>query len=791
MVGDLLRKKLLRDVWESWPQFAAAAAVVFCATALYVSFLMTYRSLVVSRDNYYEAYNFADFFVHLEKAPESALRDVEAVEGVWRARGRIVKDVPLEVEGNEGAVVGRIISMPDERDGLINDIHMLRGGYFPGVAAEEVIVNERFAEANALRIGDTFQATLNERKEDLRIVGTCYSPEYVYAIRTVGQFAPDYHDFGIIFARERFVEDAFDMTNAVNDVCGLLHPGANVERVLDTISDRLEDYGVYWKYGRDRQMSNRYLLEELKGVRTSARIVPMVFLIVAAVVIHIIVHRLVEHQRTQIGLLCALGYGKLRVTMHYISYALIIALAGTLTGVLAGYLLAGRFVVIYNMFFRFPSLRVVFHPKAIVVAFTLSCGMCVIGAVRSAWSVLSIQPAVAIRPAPPAGRRTFHTGRLSSLWQRLPLLWRITLRNAIRARGRSAFCILGVAVSMMMLVVGSTTSDFFEWIINYQFGEVDASQIRVDFADERPEGAALEIAAQPGVARVEGILQIGGELRNGWRTKLVFILGLEPDSRLYRVYDLQGRSIPLPPDGLLMPDRMAKDLDIRCGDELILDPYIGDKDEYPVRVRAIVEQYMGLELYADRRYLAKALGEGPFLNGAILTTDTGTLDSVMDRLDDLPAVSAVSSSGKMLRDFKETVAELINVAVFIQTLASAIIAFAVIYNASAVSIAEQERDLACLCSLGYERDEVARIATNDTMPLGLVGVLIGIPLAYLASWGIAQAFSTELYKLPVIVNPLTYARSALLVLCFLLVARAVSRRRVFGINIVQRLKTRE
>ncbi|MFW6189776.1 MAG: FtsX-like permease family protein [Planctomycetota bacterium] len=791
MVGDALHRKLWRDVRRHWAEFLAAAAVILCATCVYVSLRTVYVSLVASRDAYYSRYNFPEFWIHLEKAPQSALKDVDEIDGVWRVRGRIVEDVPLEVEGNEGAVVGRFISMSEHRRDMMSDIHLVTGSYFPGAAAEEVIVNRRFCEANDLRVGDTFQATINERKETLRIVGTAYSPEYVYTVRTVQQFAPTDRDFAIIFARESFVEDAFDMTNAFNNVIGLLRPGADVDRVLDRAEEALDEYGVYVNYGRGDQVSNRFLLEELKGVRTSARIIPGLFLIVAAIVVHIIVRRMTEQQRTQIGLMCALGYSKPRVVAHYVSYALVIALLGTAGGVVAGYLLAGQWVQVYNRFFRFPALRVVLDPRAVLIALALSAGMCGVGAARSAWKVLRIDPAVAIRPAPPQGSRSFHGGPLAGLWRRLPLIWRITLRNCLRARSRALFSVFGVAVAMMMLVVGVSMNDFFEWIMDYQFGTVDRSDARVDFAVEEPEAAALEIAKLDGVHRAEGILQVAGELRNGWRKKYVALMGLPRQSRLYRVFDTDGNRIPLPKDGLLVPKRVAEMMHLSRGDTVMLDPYLKDKDERPAVVRGVVEQYIGLELYADREYLARLLRDGPLVNGAVCSLDRGRTEAVMGRMDDLPGISAVSSTRRILSNFREQVKGLMNVAILIQTVAAAIIAFAVIYNATAVSIAEQERDLACMASLGYEREDVARIATNDIMPLGIIGIIIGAPAAYAACLGIARAYETELYKLPVVIYPQTYLRAAVLVLVFLLLARWVSKRRVHGIDIVRRLKTRE
>ncbi len=791
MVGSALRKKLLRDVAGMWGQFAAATAVVLLATMVFVTFRVTYNSLIQCRDAYYRENRFADFFVNLERAPRSALRDVEAIPGVWRVQGRIVKEVPLEVPGNEGSVVGRIVSMPERRERLINDIHMVRGSYFPGTSLKEVIVNPRFCKANGLQVGDTFQATINERKEDLRIVGMAMSPEYVYVIRNVQQLAPDDESFGVIFAREAFVEDAFNLTNAFNDLAGLLRPGADVDRVLEGIEEELSTYGVYLKHGRFDQPSNRYLHEELKGVRAASRAVPMVFLLVAAAVIHVIVRRLTELQRTQIGLLCALGYTKGQVIWHYVSYALVIGVAGTVLGAVLSRWAAGLFLIMYRKFFTFPSLTVRFQASPVFFALALNCGVCIVGAGRSAWRVLKMEPAVALAPKPAEEQPIVHVGVLAALWQRLPLTWRIAVRNTFRNRARTLFSAGGVAVAMMILVVGRTTNDFVDFIIEHHFGKVELADVRVEFVNERPESAAYDVRHVDGVRRVEGIYQIGADLRKAWRTKFVAILGLPRENRLYRVLDRSGARTRVPPQGLIVPRMLADRLDLRPGDTVGLDPFVEDLDERDAVVRGVVDEYMGMNVYADRKHLARLLGKGPMLTGAMATVERRRLKQVMDSLDDLPGVRAVTATGQTLESFMESVEELIGVAVLVQTIAGAVIAFAVIYNASSVSIAEQERDLACMHSLGYSRRQVADIATHEVMPLGLIGVILGVPLAILVSHIIADAFETDLYRLPMVVRPVTYLTCAVLVLCFLFISRWLVRRRVYRIDIVRRLKTRE
>jgi putative ABC transport system permease protein len=471
------------------------------------------------------------------------------------------------------------------------------------------------------------------------------------------------------------------------------------------------------------------------------------------VVIHVLLRRMTELQRTQIGLLCALGFTKARVVAHYVYYAIAVAVAGGILGTLLGYWLGMVWTQMYNMFFRFPALRTQFSAAVVLQAFLLNTAMCTVGAAKSAWRVLRIEPAVAIRPQAPAAARSIHEGPLAWLWGRLPLLWRITVRNAARAWHRSFFTLAGVAISVVILVIGTAMADWMDFIINYQFGLVDRSDIHVDFATERHRAAVFEVASAEGVRRAEGILQFGAELRNGVRKKTVLVLGLPAESRLYRVHDTEGRPVRLPPDGLVIPDRLARSLGVTKGATVFVDPYLRDKDERPAVVRAVVDQFVGLSVYTTREFLADLLEESKAVNGALIEAESAALAPLIGRLDDIPGVKAVTATGAILRGFEETTKDLMRLSTVILGLFAGIIAFAVIYNSSTVSIAEQERDLACMCSLGFERGAV--------------------------------------YKLPVVIEPDTYAKVVLAVLVFQLVARWACRRRVHRIDIVRRLKTLE
>lgn len=783
--------KLARDLKSNWGQFAASGALVALGVLVYVGMFSAYSNLRESRDDYYRNYRFADFWIELERAPASAIRRVDNIPGVWDAQGRIVKDVPLDVEGNEESVIGRIISLPDDPETAINGAHLIEGSWFSGVDEREVIVNLQFCEANELDIGDTFEATLEGRRENLRIVGKAYSPEYVYSIRNPQQLYPSDATFAVIFVQREFAESALNMGNAFNSVVGLLGPGANREEVLDRAEDALDPYGVFYSYGRDQQLSNTMVDAEMQQLRVMALMLPTVFLFIAALAVHVIMSRIIDQQRTQIGLMRSLGYSGMSVAFHYIGHSLAVALGGALAGVLLGQWTSQAMTEMYVDFFAFPELYSRVYPEHLGVAFIISSAACILGMVYSVRRISRLQPAESMRPpAPPTGRKIF-LEKISFVWNSLSLGWRTTIRGAVRARVRTMLTICGVAVATAIVMWGNTFQDLFEYLVWFQFQRADVSDIQVEFFAENPYRAVGDLSKIDGVKKAEGYLRVGVELKNGRRTNTVLVTGVPPNAELVRVFDLDKNRLHISGNGLLIPDRLADELAVGLGSNVMGDPHLRGKDETEFVVRGIIEQFIGLTTYADLDYLCGRLGEGRMINSALLEVEEEMMESIIEELNDMPAVATVTASRRMMDSFRETSEELIVGMAIVITVFAGLIAFAVIYNASTISISERERELASMRTMGIGSEQAADIATKDILPLGAIGLLAGLGLGRLALMGMERSFVTDIYKIPIVTYPQSYMMTAVSVLVFLLISRSICRRKVAKIDIIKAIKTRE
>src|SRR5690349_7848365 len=170
-----LDRKLIRDVIHLRGQVVAITLVVACGVAAFVAMRSTYNSLLSSQQTYYERYRFADVFVQLKRAPDSIATEITNIPGVAKAEFRVVADVTLDVPGLEEPAKGKIISIPEQRVAMLNDLYLSEGRYVEPGRTEEVLVSGAFATANNLKPGSKISAVINGRWQGLQIVGVALS----------------------------------------------------------------------------------------------------------------------------------------------------------------------------------------------------------------------------------------------------------------------------------------------------------------------------------------------------------------------------------------------------------------------------------------------------------------------------------------------------------------------------------------------------------------------------------------------------------------------------------------
>lgn len=785
-----LSRKLVRDLWHHRGQATAVALVVACGVASFITTRSAYRSVLLSRDDYYDRYRFADVFVSMKRAPNALVKRVAAIPGVASVDPRVVMDVTLDVPGLLEPATGRIVSVPEVAPPVLNRLAIRRGRSIEPGRRDEALASEAFAAANRLEVGDRIGAVLNGRWESLRIVGIALSPEYVYEIRGAGSILPDNRRFGILWMSRDALGPAFDMEGGFNDLALTLAPGARRADVIAALDRLLERYGSLGAYGREDQVSNNFLDNELTELRTEGLVVPAIFFGVAIFLLHIVVTRLVSTQRDQIALLKALGYGNGAVGLHYLQFVLAMVIIGLALGAGVGLWLGHGLTGLYADFFHFPLLRYEAGAEMLAISVLASVGAGVLGALGAVRHAVSLPPAEAMRPEAPARFRAGFLERLR-LNRLLSPATRMIVRNLARRPIRFALSVLGVSLAVGILVLGRYFWDMVEVAMDLQFRVVERQETTVGFTDPRSARAGFELARLPGALRCEPFRVVPVRLRRDHRSKRVALLGLAAGADLRRVIDVHRRPVTLPPAGVVLTDHLAETLGVRPGEAVTVEVLEGERPVRPVVVAGVVNEVLGVNAYMDLASLHRLLREGSSVSGGYLTVDPKDADRLYADLKKMPAVSGVSVQRAMIRSFQDTIAQLLGTFTAVLVLLASIIAVAMVYNGARIALSERGRELASLRVLGFTRGEVATMLLGEQALVTLLAIPIGWAIGFGACALISALYDTDLMRMPLVAAPRSYVFAALTVAGATLASAWIVRRRIDRMDLVSVLKTRE
>jgi putative ABC transport system permease protein len=784
-----LRRKLLRDLLHLRGQVLAIALVVACGVAVVVTARSSYESLALSQSTYYAQYRYADVFASLKRAPETLRARIAAIPGVAAVQTRIVAEVTLDVPGLEEPATGRLISIPEHREPILNDLHLRSGRWIEPGRRDEVLVSEAFAEANHLQVGDSLGAVLHGRWQRLRIVGVAISPEYIYEIQGSGLF-PDNRRFGVIWMSRDALGPPFEMEGAFNDVALGLTDDASADEVIARLDRLLDRYGGLGAAGREDQVSHRFISDEIAQNRVFGTVVPAIFLGVAAFLLNVVLSRVVAMQRDQIAVLKAFGYSNRAVGLHYLGFAGILVGLGAALGVVSGLWLGSQVNRMYVNFYRFPVLR--YEPGVTVIGLAvvvsgLAAGAGALAAVRR---VLALAPAEAMRPEPPA---RFRPGLLerSGLARRLPASVRMIWRNLIRRPARAGLSVIGIAFAVAILLVGRFFVDAMVNMADLQFRAAEREDVTVAFHEPMPSRVRYELRSLPGVLRAEPFRVVPARLRFEHARRRVPLFGLEADGELRRVLGSDRTPVPPPLQGILLTDKLAEILHVAPGDPLTVEVLEGERPVREVTVAGVVDELLGLNAYMDARSLHRLLREQGSWSGAYLRVDARAAPALNAELKRMPGVAGATSRTAMLESFESTLARSFGIFTSVLVLFSSVIACAVVYNAARIALSERGRELASLRVLGFTRREIAALLLGEQAILTVLAIPVGFWIGRQLCAALAASYQWELFRLPLVLSARSHGFAVLVIALAAIASAAIVRRRLDRLDLVSVLKTRE
>jgi len=769
-------------------QALAIALIVASGIASFVTARSAYDSLWRSHEDYYARYRFADVFASLKRAPMSLIGKIAAIPGVEVLEPRVVLGVTLDVPDLDDPASARLASLPEHGLPNLNRLHIQKGRYLDASRLNEVLLGSAFAEANRLTPGSRLSALINGRWQELEVVGVALSPEFIFDMPTQG-LLPDKRRFGTIWMSERAVAEAFDMDGAFNDIALRLGPGAVEARVIEEVDRLIERYGGLGAYGRRDHPSHARFSQEFDELRAWGRLMPAIFLGIAAFLLQIVCSRLVMSQRDQIAVMKAFGYGNMAVGAHYLALVMVIVAVGVAIGSVSGWVLGQGLLDQYSEYFRFPSMRhevsagLIFWGLGISVLAALSGAT---GAVRSA---VQLPPAEAMRPEAPPRFRAGLIERAGLLAHASPPA-RILFRNLSRRPVRFLLSVTSIALAVTVLVAGRYFVDAIDKIMDVHFRTVERQQATVQFNLPVDSRARHDLARLPGVLRVEPYRIAPVRLRIGSRVERAPLVGLVQGAELRRIIGPARLAVPPPTSGLVLTDFLAATLGARTGDVVTVELLEGHRHVRELAVVGQIGELMGVYAYTSLESLARITGEDS-ISGAYLQLDP-IQDARFDRaVKRLPAVSGVSMREAAIRSYQETIADVFSTFTFVLIGLAIVVAIGVVYNGARITLFERGRELASLRVLGFTRAEVASMLLGEQAAILALGIPLGFLMGYGLSGVIAGAYQNKLIRMPLVISAASYAFSLIVIVVAGLASGAIVKRRADRLDLVAVLKTRE
>jgi putative ABC transport system permease protein len=789
-----LDRKLLRDIRYSWPMLLAVSTIIAVGIGCFVGMMSAAQNLEYARSSYYSICRLADFWVDLKKVPTQEVSRLAMIPGISEIRDRIQFQVVLDLQGSSKPVSAMVLSLPDEKAPVINDIILRKGTYFTHGRPNEVIVSEKFAEARNIEPGDIITALLNNQRKDLIVTGTAISAEFVY-MASPGSMVDEPGSYGLLYIKRSFAEDTFGFNSACNSVVGLLAPEArqDADRIVEELSDRLESYGVFVGLPRSNQFSPMVLDGEMKQLKNMAFIFPMFFLIVAALVLNVLMIRLSEQQRTIIGTLKALGYENRDLMVHFMKFAATTGLVGGILGCLLGGWLGSAITRLYIDYFTFPQLTSKFYPTLLLIGIFTSILFSILGTLKGVRNIMRLAPAEAMRQAAPAAGGAIFLERFHLFWTKLDAQWQMIIRGIIRNKGRSLIGIFSAAMGSSIVVLAFGFVDSMDEMVNLQFERVLRSDYHLTFNSEMSFSGFDEIRRLPGVTHAEPVFNVACTFKHQNHRKRGAIMGIVRNGDLTTPLDSQGKAVALPTAGLLMTERLMEQLEIRVGDYIEVIPVKGERTVRNLPVVKSIESMLGLAVYGDYRWLNRVFGEQDAISEVrvLATHNVSEKDLFMEKVRAMPGLETLTDLIEQKAALDKQLNGAMRAMAIVMIVFAAVIFFGAILNGTLIAISERRREMATFRTMGYYNYEVGRLFLRENLLNNIIGTLFGFPLGYWLLMESMKGFVSDAYSFPATLAPISYGYTMILAVTFVLLSQVVVIRNLRKQNWVEALSLKE
>ncbi|MDQ0362402.1 ABC transporter permease [Breznakia pachnodae] len=828
-----LKKDTFREIRKTFKRFLSILLMAMLGVAVYVGISAAGMNMRNMMDHYFDDQEVFDIKIMstlgLSNDDVKAIEDLDGVN----VYGTYEQDIMVQI-GDEQQVF-HAMEYSDE----INKVDLVKGK--APVNEDECIIEEAYAKAQNLKIGDTITIT-DEYEDDfhertLTITGLGNSPLYTSDDKGNSTLGSGKIDSFLYVNKDNFNLDTYtsiyitvdgakelasdsneyeDLINSkLKDIQGIQTTQIESRR-SELLDEALEPYTYEgtlmlsdeqkqevenaipegkW-YVQDRSEANDgynswiVFAENIDNITT---VFPPIFFAVATLMSLTAMTRMVDEERTEIGTLKALGYKKSQIASKFVLYASLATIIGTIIGIFVGFELLTN--VILNICldeYVLPLLSVKYDWMLALFGFAISMVCIVGGAIYASQKKLRDVPATLMRPeAPKSGKRVF-LERITFIWKRLSFTQKVTLRNIFRYKKRFLMAIVGICGATSLVMVGFGVDNSISELKPIQYEEIYKYEMMVGISNADELDSTIDKLEDHD--EIKDIYEMNVQsvsLEADGLSKDVSLMVLNDNQDISDYINIRNsgdkKEIKVDDDSVVLTKPMADTLSLKVGDTVTIKD--ADEVEKEVTIGGIAEQYISHNLYMSSNLYEELYGEASTTNVLLVNTD------------DLSNKKESALSEKILEDDNVTTVNLtsdiqgsvknMDFVIIILIVVSGMLTFLVLYNLSNVNINERMRELATLKVLGFYNGEVDQYVNREMMILSVIGIAFGLVGGTLLNFFVLRAAANEYMTYPVVIKPISYLFAFAIVFGFTIIVNIVSHYALKKIDMIESLKSVE
>lgn len=539
---------------------------------------------------------------------------------------------------------------------------------------------------------------------------------------------------------------------------------------------------------------------ETERIENIAKVFPLMFFLVAALVSLTTMTRMVDEERSQMGTLRAIGYSKSSVIFKYILYALLASILGSIIGTILFYKLIPMLVgYCYNIFYDMPSINATMQINYALFSLVFSILSTVLATILVFLKDTSKTPAELMRPeAPKKGKRIF-LEKIDKIWNSLSFLNKITLRNIFRYKKRLFMTVIGICGSTALILASFGIKDSVMKVADNQYNKIDKYDMIISINNNASNNdkKVLEekILDENEIKKITYVYKSNVLLKNNKKSENSNIIVPENKEKINDYITLRQRKtkkdIKMDDDGIIISEKLAKLLKLKKNSYVKLT--LPNNKKVNVKVSDITENYIEHYVYISPKLYKKLAGENA--NYSTIIAITKNLSNKKEKalesnISDINNVTSTLLSSDTKNNYKDMMNTL-NYVILILIVCAATLAFVVLYNLASVNISERRRELATIKVLGFYNEEVTKYIYKEMFILTIIGSLLGLILGSFLTLYVIKICETNLFMFTFNIKFISYLLSFIITLLFLFIVNLFMHFELKKLDMVEALKSYE